>query len=246
MCSERSFFKLKLAQLMESRWRVCRAESKQNLQEERDRDTGARASAGLIRIAGAVPFASFGAASELLGGSGALLAAAAHVATFADCLAFTLPLTSSRGGGVPLWRTAGQLGTLVSLEKPLSPACRGPCCVLGRGRGRGSTLGSFFSGSPMSVWSSACDFPFCRWSRTFCAVCLRGRGLLGGGAVFSLAFSFFFFLAARCCCSSCSRSSSFWSAASSSCCRCRRCSSSSICCSSRSRASISRRAFSST
>lgn len=63
---------------------------------------GARASAGLIRVAlvsvvvvGVVQLASFTVTSELLGNSGAFFTAASQVATLADCLALTLLLASS-------------------------------------------------------------------------------------------------------------------------------------------------------
>lgn len=203
--------------------------------------TGAGASDSLIRdalvsvaVVGAVPLASFTVTSELLGNSGAFFTAASHEVTLEDCLAFTLPLASSWDEAV-LWRVTDEL---VWEEKPFSLLCN----VVGWRTG--SILGSFWSGSRISVWSCR-DFPFCKLSRTFWAVCLRGCGLFGRGAVFSFAFSFLFFFAARGCCNSCSRSSSFCSAASSSSCRCRRCCSSNNCCSSLSRASASSRAFSS-
>lgn len=62
---------------------------------------GARASAGLIRVAlvsavvvGVVPLASFAVTLELLGNSGAFFIAASQVTPLADCLALTLLLTS--------------------------------------------------------------------------------------------------------------------------------------------------------
>lgn len=77
--------------------------------------TGAGASAGLIRdalvsvaVVGAVPLASFTVMSELLGNSGAFLAASQE-ATLEDCLAFTLPLASSWDEEVLLWRVTDEL-----------------------------------------------------------------------------------------------------------------------------------------
>lgn len=117
---------------------------------------GARASAGLIRVAlvsvvvvGAVPLASFAVTSELLGNSGAFFTADSQVANLADCLALTLLLTSSRDVEVPFWRVAGELGKLVSVENAFSLVCFGLCSVLGRDMG--SNLGSFWSGRRMRV-----------------------------------------------------------------------------------------------
>ena len=203
--------------------------------------TGAGASAGLIRAAlasvavvGALPLASLTVTSELLGKSGSFLTADSQEVPLEDCLALTLLLVSS-WHEVLLWRVTDEL---VWGENPFSMLCKAV------GWRTGSILGSFWSGRSVSVWSCL-DFPFCKLSRTFWAVCFSGCGLFWGGAVFSFAFSFFFFFAARGCCSSCNLRSSFCSAASSSSCRCRRCCSSNNCCSSRSRASASRRAFSS-
>ena len=119
---------------------------------------GARASAGLIRVAlvsvvvvgvAAVPLASFTVTSELLGNSVAFFTADSHVDTLADCLAFTLLLASSCDAEVPLWRAAGEFGVLVSVENPFSLVCFGLCSVLGRGTG--SNLDSFWSGRRMRV-----------------------------------------------------------------------------------------------